>query len=328
MKKRIRIVVFVVLALVVAYLVLNNRAGTYKTDLRDFAVQDTALIDKIFLADKQNKTILLERKANQWMVNGVYPARQDLVNVLLKTMLRIKVKDPVPNAAKERAIKILAAKSTKVEIYEGDELSKVYYVGGTTKDSHGTYMIMEGSASPFIVEIPGFRGFLSSRYTTQLKEWRSHMVFSHGINSISEIVMEDINEPENSYIVKNSQKGISLYTYPDKKQILDFDPIKLKRYLLDFGKVGFSKFVDDISPSQMDSVVNSAPFARLTLVDKHKQSLQIAAYRKPGWDRLSDQGEAMKVDVDYFFITINSNEMVYAQYYVFDPIFRAIKDFK
>jgi hypothetical protein len=67
----------------------------------------------------------------------------------------------------------MAAKSTKIEIYSKGEKVKQYYVGHATQDNTGTYMLLTNPETdknyeePFITHIPGFEGFLSTRYLTE-----------------------------------------------------------------------------------------------------------------------------------------------------------------
>ncbi|MCB9291126.1 MAG: hypothetical protein H6560_27725 [Lewinellaceae bacterium] len=52
-------------------------------------------------------------------------------------------------------VESLATEGMKVELYDKDGgLLKAYYVGGSTSDERGTYMIMEGAEQPYV---PTFR---------------------------------------------------------------------------------------------------------------------------------------------------------------------------
>ena len=108
---------------------VEEKKGTLKV-LRDFAVKDTASVDKIFLADKQNATILLERKDNYWTVNGKYRARRDFIDLLLETIHRVEVAEPVVETKTENVLRRISSDGVKVEIYQNGKLAKTYYVGG------------------------------------------------------------------------------------------------------------------------------------------------------------------------------------------------------
>ena len=172
-KNRLAIIMVVLLGFFSFWFIINKQKGTIKETLKDFAVADTASINKIFIADKSGNTITLDRKtAGSWMVNGKYPVRMDVINTLLYTIKRIDIKEPIGKKAQDNVIKRLAAKAVRCEIYQHDKLVKAYYVGTETHDQLGTYMIMMDpetmlpSAKAFVTYIPGFDGYLTTRYFT------------------------------------------------------------------------------------------------------------------------------------------------------------------
>src|SRR5438105_1951440 len=120
MKNRSSLLVIVILIALsaAAYYVYKNKSGnsTLDKDARAFKVEDTASIDKIFMADKNGKQVTLERTKSGWIVNGKYPARQDAMSLLLYTMRMVDVKSPVAHAAKKNILKLMSGRSVKVEI--------------------------------------------------------------------------------------------------------------------------------------------------------------------------------------------------------------------
>jgi hypothetical protein len=68
-------------------LVINKPWTTFKGELKDFAIHDTASITKIFLADKTGRTVLLQKQPDQtWLVNGMYKADQKKIDLLKQTI--------------------------------------------------------------------------------------------------------------------------------------------------------------------------------------------------------------------------------------------------
>lgn len=170
---KLLLVLLVVLIAVAAVIYFNNDKGATIDDIEgaksEFGVEDTSSITKIFIADAKGETVTLERKKDNWLVDGKYNARPDNIRLLMKTFGRIKVRMPVPKAARNNIITSLATEAIKVEIYQGDKQpSKTYYVGGPTSDHQGTYMLLETegvkSTVPFITHIPGFYGYLTARF--------------------------------------------------------------------------------------------------------------------------------------------------------------------
>ena len=188
---------------VTGYYYFNSSNSTIKKELRDFAVADTASIDKMFLADKKGNKALLERKSPAlWTINGKYPARQDAINFLLKTIKQIEVRSPVGKAALQNVLKELSSTGTKIEIFSKGDKIKTYYVGGPTQDMLGTFMYIENSAVPFVIHIPGFNGYLTTRYFASADEWRSRIIFQYGEGQIASVRVQNNQHPEESFSVK------------------------------------------------------------------------------------------------------------------------------
>ena len=111
------------MACIAGYFLYTNSNSTIRAELRDFAISDTSAIDKIFMADRQGHTILLEKKATgDWSVNGKFRARQDILSNLLFTMKSIEVRSPVGKNLYNHTMKLMASNSVKVEIYSKEQL--------------------------------------------------------------------------------------------------------------------------------------------------------------------------------------------------------------
>jgi hypothetical protein len=205
-KNRIAIILVIILSFISFWFIINKQNGTIKETLRDFAVADTASVNKIFLADKNGNSITLERQvAGHWTVNGKYHVRPDALQTLLSTIKKIDIKEPIGKNAQNNVIKRLAAKAVKCEIYQNNKLTKAYYVGTETPDQTGTYMIlidletMKPSEKAFVTYIPGFEGYLTTRYFVEERGWRDRTVFQYIPNAIKSVKVEAPSNPEYNY---------------------------------------------------------------------------------------------------------------------------------
>ena len=205
-KNRIAIILVVLMGSLTFWFVVNNRKGTLRTEMKNFAVKDTASITKIFLADKNGRNLTLEKGAEgKWTVNGKYGVRMDALQTLMETLIRIDVKEPVGKKAQDNVVKRLATKAVKCEIYQNGELTKAYYVGTETQNLKGTYMIMidietmKAMERPFVTYIPGFEGYLTTRYFTEERGWRDRTMFEYNPNDIKSVRMEIPYNPSFGY---------------------------------------------------------------------------------------------------------------------------------
>ena len=326
-KNRLTIIIVIALLAIALFFYLNNSKGTIKKELRDFAVEDTASITKIFLVDKANHQVTLERKNHEWIVNKKFTARRDVINLLLKTIKRISVRAPVPKAAEDNIVKNLAVKSTKIEIYKDNDLIKTYYVGGPTQDQYGTYMLLKNSSRPFIMEIPGFRGYLSTRYFTFVNDWRSQIIFNKRYRNILSVTVKTPKEPNKSFkIIKSENNIIDLKDYKNQS-VAKFDTLAAKQFLAHFIRINFNKFVENFKHKK-DSILKTPPSYIITLEDVNKNKKTIKVYPMLSIGRTDSKGNALKYDPDNMYVFLNNDrDFVFAQYFVFDPILKNIDYF-
>jgi hypothetical protein len=335
MKKNKTIFIIAVLLLAVsAYFIISRRSGTIREELKDFAVEDTASVTKIFLADKFGHACTLTKKSSgNWMVNGKYRANPEAINILLLTMKNIDVRSPAGKAAYNTIMKEIAAKGTKVEIYEHDKLAKTYYVGGATMDMLGTYMYLENSSVPFIMYIPGFEGYLTTRYIVMEEEWKLKSVFDVSIEDISSVIAEDLKNPANSIMITKKPDGdFVLQEYFEKKPVAGAEQSKIQNYMSGFTAVSYEAAIR-ANNKEIDSVKAFGAFRRLTVTDKNKNTTVVTMYRKPTSAQSEQMNEfrseeAANYDYDRMYAQINNDPgFVIIQYNIFDRFFKTPADF-
>lgn len=308
---------------VALYLYFNNKTSTIKEELRDFAVEDTASITKIFLADKEGHQVTLEKlEPGKWMVNKKHEARNDAIENLLLTVGQIDVKAPVAKAAMDNVIKVMATQSTKVEIYQGeDEPSKVYYVGHATQDNFGTHMLLENSSVPFVMHIKGFMGYLSSRYFCEEDKWRQTKLFGYSMDDLGSVEVNYPSRPERSFIIENiDNEKLSIKSLSDNKILANMDTLSVFAYLQLYQKVHFEYFANEVKQHVRDSLAQNGPLFSITVTDVLGNKNMVKAYRKPTKAGSTDlDGNMVNFDIDRMCAYIHDDkEFVIIQYAVFD----------
>ncbi len=294
--------------------------GKQKNELSNFKIDDTASIDKIFMADKSNRKVLLTKENGRWMVDNQFPARVDLINDLLILLKRIEVKQYVPKTALENVIKSLAVYSTKVEIYQNGKLSKTMYVGGPTQDHLGTYMLLDGSSIPFICYVPGFRGYLSPYFMPMPEEWRDRMIFAYHINDIQKVKMEFLNLPDQSYEVSHDKGRFEIRLLKSNTPLHHFDTLAVKDWLKNFKNIGFESFLE-VNKARLDSVTAKYGIYKITVTQTDGKERSVALFQIPLPPGTVDiYGREEKIDVDRMYGIIDDTTLVLCQYFTFDPV--------
>lgn len=347
-KNRIALIVVIILLLAAAALMITSSYSTLRKEVSDFSVDDTASVTRIFLADKNNNEVLLQRSADgSWLVDDKYPAQQAKVSFFLKTLADLEVRSPVPLAARNNVITRMAAIAKKIEIYQvkprinlfnkirlfpREKLTKTYYVGDVTQDNLGTFMLMEGAEEPFIVHIPGFRGFVSTRYSTVEADWRDFTVFKTPINKIKSVQVEFTEQPEQSYRFEvTDNQNISLYRLAGNQAVAPYDTIRALNFLTGFEDMRFESLLEHlIEKPFIDSVKSSTPRTIITLEDIDGEINKVKIFRKKSFAPLfTEDGARMEpVDLDRAYALVNDEEdFVLIQYFVFDRVTRTLDFF-
>ena len=332
MKKKVIIAVSVLLVIGLGIYAWNlfqkSQTGTLSADSRLFKYEDTAAITRIFIADKSGKKAELTRgEKNQWLINGKYPARPDAVISLLKCLLRLEVKSTLSEKRIPFVLKDLAARGIKAEFYAGDNPVRMFYVGGETQDHTGTYMLLvdhntgENFDQPYVMEIPGFEGYLTPRFMVKEKEWRDTKCLDFTPPQMTEVKFEITGKPDSSFLIRLlDTKNFQLMTADAKPLKVNVDINSVKQYLAYLQNLHYEKLLDN--DKVVDSVRNSIPFATLSINDKKgKQHQYLFFHKRISKGQKEKYGVDTPFDPDRMYLEFDDrSQFALAQYYVFGKL--------
>lgn len=343
-KRNIFLVVFIALLIVFIAITSNTDSTLNKKD-SNFSVRDTASITKIFIADNGTNEVLLQRTRKGWRLNKKFPANKRSIDFLLETIKKIKVKAPVSKASRNNVVKRLAGSSIKVELYQNvprinffnriklfyhEKRTKVFFVGDVTQNNLGTYMLMEGAKNPYIVYIPGFRGFVSIRFSPKPDDWKSHIVFNKNLADIKLVKVENKKDPKESFTVKviDAMGNYNVTRLSDNSTIRNYDTLKLLNFLTSFKDLRYESRLNTLLPPQkIDSIIHTPPIYKISLIDTSNDTIRVIMFNK---NRLPDAiskayEQLVPVDLDRFYGLINNGQdFVLMQFYTFDKVLRPL----
>lgn len=337
MKKRNLFIFLIVIALgfLAFYLTKRNDSSSIRTELMDFAVKDTASINKIFIADRNGNQILLKRQEdNSWILNDKYPPRPDMMKNLLEVIHSVSVKSRVPKSGFNNVIADLSAGGIKCEIYtkNSEKPSKVYYVGNQTADALGTFMMIENSSVPFVMELPGFNGYLTPWYPAAEGIWIDPIIFSYNPQQIRQVSINYPAFPDRSFSLERKNNRFQLQIISTEKIYKDIDSVAVDNYLALFQRVYYEVPADKFSQGRRDSLIQSTPLNEIEVENISNQSQLISIYPMPiNETSLTVQdslGNPLKYDLDRMYGYLKAeNKWVIIQHYSFDKLFRSGSDF-
>ncbi len=321
------IIIFVIIGGIAVYFMLADRKTTLNVDAQDFAIKDTSEIHKIKLADKAGNVSVLERKSGVWMLNNKFKAQKSLVKTLLETMRLVQVKNPVPLNARDNVIKIMATTAIKVDVYGAkDNLLKSYYIGGTTPDELGTFMLMENAAEPFVTHIPGFFGYLNSRYITKERDWRSSEIYALNPSDIKEITVRYHMAPDASFKLRVNGNNFFIMPFQGGQAEQKLSELTAKQLLASYRNITFEQF-PDLSDQKRDSILSSRPLITVNVYANNVQPPALTLYLKQADSRTKGVGPD-NTDLDKFYGVVGegSKEIVLVQSAVVAKILPSYQD--
>ena len=180
-KKSQRVIKYLVTIVLIVLIYLSyktqNRSSSTRLYKKNFEVSDTSKIERIELSNRNLQMVTLRRSVGCWRLNDTLYANQSSVNLILKTIKEMRVKNPIARSALKNVIERMGIQNTKVEIFSNNKKIRTIYIGGETADQLGTFMMLEGAKEPYVVHIPGFNGYLSSRFHCRESDWREKNIF-------------------------------------------------------------------------------------------------------------------------------------------------------
>lgn len=322
-KKNIIYLLILIVLIAFAGWLLTDKEKGYKSIERtmdyDFTIEDTASIDKIIIRDKKPNEVILSKVNGTWMVNGDHKARKDAMNTLLETLHRMEMRNFIPERMKPTVVSRMAVHGKEVEIYQNGKLFKTIFVGTEAQDELATYMMIKGSDAPYAVHIPGFNGFLSTRFFTSAILWRSRDIFGLDPNNIRTVQMLYPDSTETSFKLDVfSQDSLYVSNLQSGKVLRQMNGVNAKLFLAAFRNLKYEGAIVPTDPiwKRQDSLLASVPVFLLEVKDHNGKTHKLQGYKIKGPAEVYDPDmEAPVFDPDKMHGFINESEMVLLQYY-------------
>ncbi len=254
------LVILAILGFGVWFFLFSEKSGElFRSSDSTFTIRDTGAIGKIFLsANSGGAPVLLERRAEGWIYNNKYPVLESTLKSLLTTLCNQEALHPVTDAEREGIIRNIAGNGVKVEVYDrGGHKMRSFYVGGELNRFTGTAMLMEGSERPYAVQIPGFEGYLTTRYTVDPGFWRDRLIFDLAPENVTQVSVRYPQEPLNSFTLTQQGNVVSVKLDSSLQLGQPLNQERAKSYAGFFNRIFCEAYLLNIP--ELDSIVRSMP---------------------------------------------------------------------
>jgi hypothetical protein len=335
MKQLLKTHFFVILAvgfLIVGSLVYLSQARRTQSGWeRDFRLQAGESVDLISLDD-----LSIERTRQGWILNQQFSANESAVNELISTLRHLFVRFPVPGDQREQVMQQMHQHGISVKVFSRRYLIPLGNQGGlfpryklvksliVGKDiDQSTYMKIEGSGQPFVVQIPGLSAGLREIFIPRESLWRDPVLIDLQAHQIKQLSLTWHELPQESFslqlqnpspVFKDAEGNILDVSNLDNQRFINF--------LNSFTVLYYEQLVTQENESKHNELMFSEPFLELQVLDHRDQVKSYNFYRsKPRRDN-SVFPSVFDYDPDRLYIRFGENQYATGQYFVFNRIMR------
>jgi len=335
MKKKIALLVGVLVLVALGWYAMVLMKGKGHSDEKfereQFAIQDTAHVDRIIIRESNGTEFEVYRQGKTWVSAKGECIQVLLVNNILDAAYNIHFKGYVPENAKKNVTNRMASTGTTVQFFVNGEWNKTWFIGSSTPDHMGTYALLESdefgkSEEPVIVELENMVGILGPRFFTEPRKWACTGVFAYNIDEIQNIDVKFPGKSERNFTVES--KGAGFLVKHNGQKVNGLNDGLITKYLSSFKKVNFELPNYELTNRQVDSLKASTPYCTMRVKTKTGESKYVKMFRRKsdsndGSETIGNFGEDFgRFDINHFWCQLPSGEVVKCQYFVFDKITR------
>ncbi|MEM7163338.1 MAG: hypothetical protein AAF487_12960 [Bacteroidota bacterium] len=294
MKKNL-LYLFILIALVcIAYFI--SQKDTKQTNLSgdtiyyDFAIEDIDQVEKVFIGNNVNqKSILVEKVEDDvWVLENGERAQKDRIETMLSTFERAELLQIIPKSKLKSVSSKMAANNKKIMIFgANDQLLKTWYLSHATQNQQGTYALLElpdkgKSSLPAVITLQGFRGYLGSRFGTDILEWKSTEVWHFPDLDFKKISVFRPKNVHDSFEIEIEDFVNRKFTLKNNDGAeLNFNPEKLAQYVAGFKSLYLESFRTNMSDTAIDSIRNATPDYVLEVTGIDGAPFSMEFYHRP-----------------------------------------------
>jgi hypothetical protein len=203
----------------------------------------------------------------------VVPAQ---IELLLRTLHNLEVKQPVNAGYRETILKRMRNRQIRVEVRMADGSSKIIFVGGATHENTGTEMMLKGAQNPYVVEEPGFQGYLTPRFMPDLEAYREKILFDMPAEQLSQV---SLSTPTGDIDFQLSRPNAN-QPWQLSPQASEAEPMALEAYTRQFGKIYARAFADADFPNAKDSLAKLRPDFTLTMTSFGGEKTEVYLFNR------------------------------------------------
>ncbi len=237
-----------------------------------FKIPELEKIDRVSLTSSRG-SVELKYAGNRWRVNDTWEADAQMIKVLFATLQQAEPRRPVSATLKDSVSQWLKNKGIHVTLWE-EGISKTAFIAGGNTLKTEAWFLKEEEAMPYIMNIPGYRVYVSGIFELDVQGWRNKRIFDFNWRNFKSLTATFPSEPKQNFEIENKQGYFGI------KSLTATDTAKLNNYLDNVSLLFATRFIENGLPA-IDSLTANVPAARIEITDiaDRSYSLELFALR-------------------------------------------------
>ncbi|MEJ7643998.1 MAG: DUF4340 domain-containing protein [Chryseolinea sp.] len=236
---------------------LTAREDRTQTDKHLFKNFDLKTISQITL-QKEGDTVNLVYTGARWMVNEKFPADPAMIEVLFATLQQAEPKRPLAATQTDSIGGLLRQKAVKVTLISNGSAVSSFFAGGNNAKNQA-YFMQEGESTPYLMNIPGYRVYVSGIFELDESGWREKRVFAFNWRNFRQLDATFPGSKADDFTVSMENQ---YFTIPGLHVV---DTTRLNNFLDDVSLLTADEFVPNTR--HLDSLSKTIPILTVLVKD-------------------------------------------------------------
>jgi hypothetical protein len=259
----------VILTVITAGVYAWRQGGTDDVVEKDhFRKFDVSRIDSVVLRHLQD-TVILNVNAGRWKVNARWNADRNLVDVLMATLLQAEPKRPVARLQNDSLSSLLQSEGIRIALFSDGEKLDEFLAGGNARKTQA-YFVRPGEGEVMIMNIPGYRVYVSGIFELSALQWRDKYVFGFNWQNFAGLSARYPEKPGNNFSIVMKDR---YFTIPE---IAKVDTAKMNNFLDAVSLLTADEYVE--ANPELDSLAKTDPLLQLALRDLGSREHRLDLY--------------------------------------------------
>ena len=186
-KRNIRLMIILAVLIAAAVIMMLSQPSKNRLDVdRDiFSYEDPSNIDAVIF-ERPSGADTLAFVNGLWQLNGRYKADPQRISVLFAILKQAKVRRRAARSQMDSLQSWMDRNAVHAEFYEGSDLVKDFEVAGDI-GSGITFYRAEAGSPVYLMEIPGYRSYISGIFELDANGWRYPRVFDFNWGNLKDV---------------------------------------------------------------------------------------------------------------------------------------------